>query len=305
MSLFLNKLFRHLFFRFSQLFRIVNLSPNIGIAYIFEILLFVFIKIENNNYYPYIFLIPIFIFHFNRKDIKFLKHVFKGKSKLILICENIIFFMFLCITNLNYKFNYSFTIPLMIIILISTITSKKRISSINLTFLSNRHFEINSSFRRNPIGFITIIILLVISGYHPFTLFFYGIFFLDYFSKIYKYNESKEQLIMTFKNSKLKTKLYDNLKFFNLILIFTSLLYFLMDNPIQFYLAYLLIVNIFFSLIIIRKYVQYFHLQKENEYNTGIYMEYLIISILIIPGVLRIYKNFTKANKNIEKYVDY
>lgn len=306
MSSFLIKLVKHLYFRFSQLFRIINLSPNTGFAYIFEVVIFIFVKIENNNYYPYIFLIPVLVIHFKRKDIKFLQHVFSNNWKFVLVIENLMFFLFFCVINLYYKIDFQIIFPVLLLILLSLIKIKSSsvIPSLKFNFLSQKYFEINSYLRKNPLRFFLILILLISSGFHPFTLFLYGIFFLDIFSNIYKHNESKEQLTMIFTKQTLKSKIYYNLKFFNIILFFTLIIYILMKNPIYYFLPYLVVVNIFFTLIILRKYSEYFYKKKENEYNTGIYMKYLIVSVLVIPGIYKVAQDYKIAIKNINNYVD-
>lgn len=125
MNSFLAKAYRHLYFRILQLFRVINLSPNIGLAYVIQVLLFIFIKVENNNYYPYIFLIPIFVFHLKRKDIFFLQHIFPNNWKIILLIENLFIFLFISISSINYKLNYSLIIPILIITFFFTYNNKK------------------------------------------------------------------------------------------------------------------------------------------------------------------------------------
>jgi hypothetical protein len=77
-----------------------------------------------------------------------------------------------------------------------------------------------------------------------------------------------------------------------------------MKNPIYYFLPYLVVINIFFTLIILRKYSEYFYKQKENEYNTGIYMQYLIVSVLVIPGIYKVVQDYKIAIKNINNYVE-
>lgn len=108
---------------------------------------------------------------------------------------------------------------------------------------------------------------------------------------------------MCFRKQILKYKIVKNLTFFNFILVLTFVFYLINDNLPFYFLFYICVVNIFFVLIILRKYSQYSYKEKENEYNTGIYMEYLIISSLILPGIYKAIKIYQSAQQNISNYV--
>lgn len=299
------KVFRHLVFRILQLFRVINNKPNIGITYILQFIIIIFIKIENNNYYPFIFVIPIFLWHFGRKDIYFIEGIFDKKYQFVMFLEYIFIYTVISFGNVYYQIDKSILYPLPILgSLILLKKSKLSIEEKGIYIFPLRYFEINSAFRKNPITFILIILFWGVSGYHPFTLFLMGIIILDFIGTLYTPNECKEMLIGYFRNKNLKAKIIEHLKIYNLCILVVFLVYINGNEnnlPIYF-IIYTLILNIFIILIIMKKYKEYNYKEKENEYNSGIYLKYLILSCTFL-GILKIFQDYLLANKNIHSYV--
>lgn len=304
--LFLNKLFNHFYFRILQLFRVINYLPNIGAAYVLTFIFILFVKIDTNNIlYPIIFIFPIWTFHLNRKDLLFIKKIFNRKWQLIILIEYLSIFMFFCSVNINYKISYHTIVSGIFIIGITYIkTNIFKKNTIKLGFINPCFFEWKSLIRKNIFIFIAYYTFLLLSVFHPFTLLLFGTIFLDYLSNIFKINESKEMLIACFSKILLKEKIKKNILFLNILLTPIYICYLVKNFDYIDYLAYyILFINTYYILTIVRKYKSYRHNKPENDYNTGVYVKLLIISFLIIPAFFEIKKNISLANRNIKNYV--
>ena len=61
--------------------------------------------------------------------------------------------------------------------------------------------------------------------------------------------------------------------------------------------------NLYYSLILTRKYKIYNYKEKTNYYNMGVYLEYFFCSITVIPAIFVLRENIKTAKRNIKLYV--
>ena len=64
-----------------------------------------------------------------------------------------------------------------------------------------------------------------------------------------------------------------------------------------------LIDNLYFLLILTRKYKIYNHKEEMNHYNMGVFLEYFFCSITVIPAIFVLRENIRTSKKNIKLYV--
>ena len=254
------------------------------------------------NQFSFLFVFPIFLIHFRRKDINFLKKIFPNFWKLLILVEYSLIYLLFILSNIHYKIsiNSFFIYSIIILIIFIPPYPKSEYSFIKWNFIPNTIFEWKSFLREKTLIFIIYFIGLLFSAYHPFTLILMGIFYLDFISNIYKTNENKELLESFFRKHNFSEKLKNNILIFNLTLLPTCVIYIIINYlEIEYLIYYVISMNLYILLIISRKYSIYSHKIKENGYNSGIFMKYLISSFFIIPFFFFFKENYNNAIKKI------
>lgn len=301
----LKRIFHHFLFRLKQSLRIFNWMPKISFPLILVLGGLMLLKLPSNNFYPILFFLLVTIFHFNRKDIPFLKKTFIGNWQLILFLENAFIYTLFLLININYKIEYLGLILLFGFLMLCFVYPKyQRRWLLKWNFIPNYLFEWKSYLRKNSWIAIIIIIISVFSGYHPATLIFFGIFVLEYISMVFENNESKEMLEMYFKKYDIKFKIRKNLLFLNFLLLPSYLVFLIFNYQEIFYLIYYFVfMNLYCFLIITRKYKVYSHKEKTNFYNMGVFLEYFFCSATIIPAIFVLNSNLKSTKENLSNYV--
>ncbi|WP_347218284.1 hypothetical protein [Chryseobacterium sp.] len=301
----MEKLINHFKFRFNQSFRIFNLNPKVSIPIVFVLGAFLFVKLPEQYYYPVIFAILIALFHGERKDIPFLKKVFIQSWRWIILLESTIMYTVLLLANINYKVEKTGLISYLLIILLTFIPPKtKPWLAMGWNFIPDYLFEWKAFLRKNGWKVILGFIIVMFSSCQPVALILAGAFVLDFISLVYEPHESKEMLEMYFRKHTLKEKIRQNTLFFNILLlpVYCS---FLILNPYEslYILYYFAFMNLYLLLIIMRKYKNYNHKNKDSNYNMAVYLEYFLCSITIIPALFILVSGIKEANQNIRTYV--
>ena len=301
----LKKIFNHFIFRIQQGFRIFNLNPKISLPILLVLGALIAVKLPSNYYYPSLFFALTLTFHINRKDISFLKKVFVKNWRLIIYIESAIIYAIFLLGNINYKIEKIGISLFFTIILFSFFYPKEKPNfSLKWNFIPDSLFEWRSFLRKNTWFAIIGYVIIILSAYQTALLIFVGIFILDYFSNIYEHNESKEMLEMYFKKHSFEEKLKTNLYFFNILLLPTYLGFLILNyEDSNFLIYYFVFMNLYFLLILTRKYKIYDHKEKTNYYNMGVYLEYFFCSIIIIPAFFVLRENIKTAKRNIKLYV--
>lgn len=289
-------------FRINQFFRLFNYESDFGAVNSIGFLSIVFL---NLNQFPILFVLPILLVHFRRKDIAFLKKIVPDFWRILILTEYSLLYLLFILSNIHYKISIDSFYIYSIIVLIIFIPPypESEYSFIKWNFIPNSVFEWKSFLREKTSIFIIYFIGLLFSAYHPFTLILMGIFYLDFASNIYKTNENKELLESFFKKHDFPEKLKFNLLIFNLTLLPTYIIYITINYlEIEYLVYYALSMNLYLLLIISRKYSVYSHKIKENGYNSGIFMKYLISSFFIFPFFFFFKENYNTANKRINLF---
>lgn len=296
------RIIKYFFFKINQFFRLFNYESDFGAI---NSIGFLSIILVNINKFPFLFVLPILLIHFQRKDLFFLKKTFSHFSKILILIEYSFLYVLFIISNIHYSITinsiYIHTIILSIIFIPPL--ENKSFFLIKWHFIPNILFEWKSFLRKKTLIFFLYWVGLLFSAYHPFTLILMGIFYLDFISNIYKYNESKELLQSFFKQYHFSEKLKFNLLFFNLTLLPTFIIYIAKNYlRIEYLIYYLAFMNLYLLLTITRKYKIYHHNRLENSYHSGIFTKYLISSIFIIPFFFFFKENYHNATKKINLY---
>lgn len=262
-------------------------------------------KLPENYYYPPLFFILTVLFHYERKDIPFLKKVFVRSWRGVIILEAVCIYSILLLGNIHYEFEKTgmFFFPLMG--LLGFLTPRTRSLQVwKWNFIPNDLFEWKSFLRKNSwMGILGWSIILA-STYQPVTLVMVGLFALDFVSHIYEPNENKEMLEMYFRKYSFKDKLRRNSLFFNTLLLPAYCLFLILHPAESLYmLYYFVLMNLYFLLILTRKYRVYHYKEKSNHYSIGVYIELLLCSITILPAVLLLRNHIKDATQNIRTYV--
>lgn len=301
---FLSLLLIHIKFRIRQIIRILTNNAKAGLSFFLFIIIIMIVKLPS-DYFSFLFLFPTLIFHLGRKDINFLKKVFYKKWRLIILIENFLICFFLTLININYRYNSSSIAYLLIVILFSFfIVNSKKKTIIEWKVLPYSLFEWKSYLRRNTLLTFLCYPFILASAYENSTLIIGGLFILDPISHLFKYNESKEMFEMYFTRISLKEKIKNNLLFFNIILTPLYVLFIVLNiNNFYVLIYYIAFMNLYYLLIITRKYSLYSHDKEITEYYMGTYFENLVLSMSIIPALFSIKKNIELSDLKIKKYV--
>lgn len=255
--------------------------------------------------YPLLYFSLALVFHINRKDIPFLRKIFVNNWRLIIFFESAMIYSIFLLTNINYKIEKFGLMMLGALILLCFLEPKsKPFPTLQWNFISNDLFEWKSYLRKNTWMFIFTYMIIIASAYYPASLILGGIFLLDYLSHVYENNENKEMLEVYFKKISFKDKIYKNLIFFNSLLLPTHITFLIINfNENLYLLYYLFFMNLYFLLILTRKYKLYHHHEKSSYFSIAVFIEFFVYSMLIIPAFIIIRLNIKDAQQNIKNYV--
>lgn len=292
-------------FRFNQSFRIFNLNPKISLPIILVFGALMIVKLPKAYFYPLLYFSLTSVFHINRKDIPFLRKIFVNNWRLIIFLESAIIYSVFLFANINYKIEKLGLMMSIALILLCFLEPKsKPFPTLQWNFISNDLFEWKSYLRKNTWMFILTYIAVIASAYYPASLILCGIFLLDFLSHVYEYHESKEMMEVYFKKISFKDKIYKNLIFFNSLLLPTYIVFLILNfNENLYLLYYILFMNLYFLLIVTRKYKMYHHQEKSSYFNMAVFIEYFVYSMLMIPALIMIRLNHKEAQQNIKNYV--
>ncbi len=301
----MKKLLHHLKFRFHQSFRLLNLNPRKSVPVLLILGGLMIMKLPGNYYYPPLLFIMILLFHHERKDIPFLKKVFVKRWRWVIILEAVVIYHILLFGNIHYTADSMalFSLPLFILLgFISPVI--RHDAAFHWNFIPDDLFEWKSFLRKNTWLATLGLVIIWCSAYHPVTFILAAVLALDYLSHIYELNENKEMLEMYFRKYTLKQKLRRNSLFVNALLLPAYGLFLILHPAESLYiLYYFAFMNLYFLLILTRKYRQYHYKEKSNYFNLGVFIEYTICSLAIIPAVFILKKNIREASQNIRTYV--
>ncbi|MGG5207312.1 hypothetical protein ACQWU4_00090 [Chryseobacterium sp. MIQD13] len=295
----------HLKFRFYQIFRIFNLDLKVSIPFLLIFIVLIIVKLPSDRYYPFLFFMMVLAFHSSRKDIPFLKKVFEKSWRAVIVLESALIYTVFLLGNIHYKPEEIGWATYLLIMVFAFFFPKTKLNpALKWNFISDDLFEWKSFLRKNTWFSIAGYTIVLFSSYHPGSLIIAGIFLMDYISDIYEPYESKEMLEMGFKKINLKEKIRKNSLFFNALLLPVYILFLIMNLYSSLYLLYYLaFMNLYFLLIITRKYKLYHYKEKRGYYNISVYIEYIFYSMTVIPALLVLRNNIKNAEQNIRTYV--
>lgn len=301
----LRKFYTHFKFRINQSLRMFNLNPKISLPAFLIFGCLMVVKFPLAILYPSLFFLLTFVFHINRKDIPFLQKVFVREWRLVVFLESVIIYSIFLLANINYKIDQYALLFFAAVISFAFFYPKKQIRfGLQWNFIPTFLFEWKSYFRKNTILVILVYLILVMSSYYPASFILCGIFTFDFIGAIFEPNESKEMLEMYFKKYDFTFKLRNNLAFFNLVLLPTYIGFLVFNYAEGFYLLYYMVfMNLYFLLILTRKYKIYNFKERGNYYGMIVFLEFFVCSILIIPAIFVIKQNIKEAKQNIRIYV--
>lgn len=290
-------------FRFNQFFRAINNNVQLGNTLVVCGIIIFFVKLPNPYLYPLLFLLPIFMFHFQRKDILFLKKIF-SYWQLIILLEYLFMLVLVAVLCKNYVLHYNIIYALLGVFTLPFLKKKETNNILSLTFLPNNFYEIKSTIRKNIVVSIFQLFLFYVSSYHPFTLFLVLIISLEFLSNIYNDFENKELTQSYFSEKSIKYKVKSNLIFLNLLFspLYIAYVYFNF-NSIEYLGYYIVFLNLFVCERILIKYKNYNTTEKSSPLFIANIMSLAMQSALILPSLINIKSSLKKAQSNISKYV--
>lgn len=299
------KIYKHFQFRFNQSFRIFNYNPKISLPIFLVFGMLMIVEFPKTFLYPLLYFSMTLVFHINRKDIPFLKKIFINHWRLIIFFESSFIYTLFLMANINYKIEkFGLMMFLATVSLCFLQPKSKPFPTLQWNFISNDLFEWKSYLRKNTWMFILTYLVVIASAYHQASLILCGIFLLDYLSHVYENNENKEMLEVYFKKINFKDKIYKNIVFFNALLSPTYIAFLIINFKENLYLLYyIFFMNLYFLLILTRKYKLYHHHEKANYFSIVVFIEYFVYSMLIIPAFIIIRINIKEAQQNIKNYV--
>ena len=139
-------------FRINQFFRLFNQESDFGTINAIGFLSIIFL---NLNQFSFLFVFPIFLIHFRRKDINFLKKIFPNFWKLLILVEYSLIYLLFILSNIHYKIsiNSFFIYSIIILIIFIPPYPKSEYSFIKWNFIPNTIFEWKSFLReKNSFG---------------------------------------------------------------------------------------------------------------------------------------------------------
>ncbi|PTT19941.1 hypothetical protein DBR28_21075, partial [Chryseobacterium sp. HMWF028] len=277
----MKKLLYHFKFRFYQSFRLLNLNPRASVPVLIILGVLMIMKLPENYYYPPLFFMLALLFHYERKDILFLKKVFVKRWRWVIVLEAAFIYSILLCGNIHYTLEKTVLFSLPAFALSAFITPRTRPwAALRWNFIPDDLFEWKSFLRKNTWPAILGFMVIWCAAYHPVTLILTGVFALDYLSHIYELNENKDMLEMYFRKYSLQQKLRRNSLFFNALLLPAYGLFLILHPAESLYiLYYFAFMNLYFLLILTRKYKEYHYKEKNNYFNMGVFIEYTICSM--------------------------
>ncbi|WP_276963952.1 hypothetical protein, partial [Chryseobacterium sp.] len=135
-------------------------------------LLFLFLfKTNHNGYYALISSTVLFIIHFTRKDINFLKNILGKQFYISLALEYLIIWVFINLFFVFKENNFLFLGNVFICFVLPFIKLKKYIANPGfINKIPNALLEWKAYIRKNIIIFFSFVLLSGFLGYHPATL---------------------------------------------------------------------------------------------------------------------------------------
>ncbi|SFN43595.1 hypothetical protein SAMN05421594_2806 [Chryseobacterium oleae] len=277
----------------------------VSIPFVIIFIVMILVKLPSDHYYPVLFFMSALVFHGGRKDIPFLKKVFEKSWRAVVVLESALIYTVLLMGNIHYKLEEAGLALYILIVGFAFFFPKTNINpALKWNFVSNQLFEWKSFLRNNSWLAMAGYGIVLASSYHPGSLIVAGVFLMDYVSDIYEPYENKEMFEMYFKKFSLKEKIRKNSLFFNVLLL-PVYVFFLIINPQDslYLLYYFAFMNLYFLLIISRKYRLYHYKEKRGYYNISVYIEYIFCSLTVIPALLVLKNDIKKAEQNIRTYV--
>lgn len=296
---------RYLKLRLKLLFKASNQSMDIGVLVSIMLLFLFLFKTNHNGYYALISSTVLFIIHFTRKDINFLKNILGKQFYISLALEYLIIWVFINLFFVFKENNFIFLGNVFICFVLPFIKLKKYIANPGfINKIPNALLEWKAYIRKNIIIFFSFILLSGFLGYHPATLIILGLCWLHILLHVYSLQENKEILILQFSRLRLEKKIIYSFLMCLMISI-PAVINFVFLNPLQKDYIIYFILYVFLSnyVIVINKYVNYNEKVKVIHVNDADFFKFTLIIGLLIPAIIYIIHNRKSALKKIAKYV--
>ncbi|WP_076597208.1 MULTISPECIES: hypothetical protein [Chryseobacterium] len=300
-----NMLKRYLKLRLKLLFKASNQSMDIGVLVSIMLLFLFLFKTNHNGYYALISSTVLFIIHFTRKDINFLKNILGKQFYISLALEYLIIWVFINLFFVFKENNFIFLGNVFICFVLPFIKLKKYIANPGfINKIPNALLEWKAYIRKNIIIFFSFVLLSGFLGYHPATLIILGLCWLHILLHVYSLQENKEILILQFSRLRLEKKIIYSFLMCLMISI-PAVINFAFLNPLQKDYIIYFILYVFLSnyVIVINKYVNYNEKVKVIHVNDADFFKFTLIIGLLIPAIIYIIHNRKSALKKIAKYV--
>lgn len=296
---------RYLKLRLKLLLKASNQNMDIGVLVSIMLLFLLFFKTNNNSYYALISSTVLFIIHFTRKDIDFLKNILGKQFYISLVSEYLTIWMFINVFFIFKENNFIFLGNIFICFILPLLKLKKYFANPGfMNKIPNALLEWKAYMRKNIIIFFSFVLLSVFLGYHPATLVILGLCWLHILLHVYSLQENKEILILQFSRLRLEKKVIYSFLICWIISI-PTIINFVFLNPLQKdYIAYFSL-YLFLSnyVIIINKYSRYNEKVKEIHVNDADFFKFTLIIGLLIPAIIYIINNRKSALNKIARYV--
>lgn len=296
---------RYLKLRLKLLLKASNQSMDIGLLVSIILLFLVFFKTNNTSYYALISSTVLFIIHFTRKDINFLKNILGKQFYISLALEYCIIWTFINLFFIFKESNFVFLGNVFLCFILPLLKFKKYVANPKfINKIPNALLEWKAYIRKNIVIFFSFGLLSAFLGYHPATLLILGLCWLHILLHVYSLQENKEILILQFSKLRLEKKIMSSFLICWMISI-PAIITFAFLNPLQreyiiYFSLYLLLSN---YIIVIHKYISYNEKIKTAHVNDADFFKFALIIGLIIPAIIYIINNRKSALKKIAQYV--
>jgi hypothetical protein len=283
-------------------------NRSLDIAFLLIVLLgfLYFFNVENSNWYALVSVVVIFLYHFLRKDIDFLKNVLGKEFYFIIVAEYLLIWIFINAFFVFKTHNELFLSSFVFCFILPFFTFKKYFfNPFFIKYIPPFLPEWKSYFRKKLTSFLVFIVFSAFCGYHPATLFLCLFFWIDFLLRIYAPSESKELLIAQFTKIGLRKKCFYSSVFCLLLSVPMFIVFLVLNHSQSEYLVYF-VLYIFLAnySIITHKYLNFNEKTTENSENETEFFKHLLLIITIIPALLFIYNDGKKAEKIIiNRYV--
>ncbi|WP_343686616.1 hypothetical protein [Chryseobacterium gleum] len=278
---------------------------DIGVMVSIMLLFLLFFKTNNNSYYALISSTVLFIIHFTRKDIDFLKNILGKQFYISIVSEYLIIWIFINLFFIFKENNFIFLGNIFICFILPLLKLKKYFANPGfMNKIPNALLEWKAYMRKNIIIFFSFVLLSVFLGYHPATLVILGLCWLHILLHVYSLQENKEILILQFSRLRLEKKVIYSFLICWIISI-PAIINFAFLNPLQkdyivYFSLYLFLSN---YVIIINKYAGYNEKIKVTHVNDADFFKFTLIIGLLIPAIIYIINNRKSALTKIARYV--